>query len=79
MVFVYVIVIVLRFTAVNACFPSMKSVFHGVKHRFRVEDLVMRLRVCNFAAIFKDDIFYEDQGLCPTGYSLLNGSLPSHH
>ena len=70
---------ILRFTAVNACFPSIKSVFHGVKRRFRVEDLVVRLRVCIFVPIFKDEVFYEVQGLRPIGYSLLYGLLPSSH
>lgn len=56
---------ILSFTAVNACPPSMRSVFHGVKHIFRVEDLVMWLRVFIFAAIFKDKVSYEVQRLCP--------------
>ena len=70
---------ILRFTAVNACFPPIKPVFHGVKRRFRVEDLAMRLIVCNFAPIFNDEFLYEVQGLRPIGFSLLHGSLPTPH
>lgn len=40
----YIFVIVLSFSAVNACFPTIKSVFRGVKHRFRGEDWTMQLR-----------------------------------
>ena len=70
---------ILRFTAVNACFPPIKPVFRGVKRRFRVEDLVVRLRACIFAPIFNDEFFYEVQGLRSIGYSLLYGLLPSSH
>ena len=69
----------LRFTAVNACFPSMKSVFHGGKHRFHVEESFMRLRGCGFAAIFNDEVFYERRGLRLIAFALMNGSLPVHH
>lgn len=70
---------ILRFTAVNACFPPIKHVFRGVKRRFRVEDLVVRLRVCIFVPIFKDEVFYEVQGLRPIGLSLLQGLHPTTH
>ena len=67
----------LRFPAVNACFPPMKSVFPDVKHRFHVEDWFMFLRVLVFGAIFKDEIFYKVQGLHPMDSSLMNGPLPT--
>jgi hypothetical protein len=49
---------ILGFTAVNACFPSMKSVFHGAKHRFHVEDPLMQLRGYVYGPIINDEVSY---------------------
>ena len=49
---------ILGFTAVNACFPSMESVFHGGKHRFHVEDPLMQLRGSVYGPIINDEVSY---------------------
>ncbi len=49
---------ILGFTAVNACFPSMESMFHGVKHRFHVEDPLMQLRGYVYEPIINDEVSY---------------------
>ena len=63
----------------NACFPSIKSVFRGVKRRFRGEDLVMQLNVCIFVAILKDEVTYVVRGLRPIASYILYGSLTTPH